>query len=530
MKKNKLFLAAAIIAVAFASCKKKSSELANAIPVSAAYVACVDIQSIVTKSDYDIFKNETVQRGINLAKGMLGKKEAVDLLDALSKDVNALGLNIKGDCYIYTDYTTLGVVLGVNDAEKFKQALLDFSLPADAIEKENGIYIVSPDKNAVIVWSNNKFLLAMNISMMYKYAGEKIDMKAAALKQLTQDADESINSVPAFAEFLSAKKDISVYCTLTESYLDFIKSAMDRYEFPKETMDMLEEWNGAAFGSYVSFEKGEITGEGKVYYPNSDMEKKYKDISASFAGELKGEQLKRIPENAIFAASANVKGSGLYDYLGKVGLFSFINEKDAIGLLKTVLDEIDGEITFALTDIATVKKSVDWGNGDKYEYDSTEPQFTLLVNCKDGGKAFELLSAKISEEGQSLQEVAPDVYACGDAFIAVKGNTLSVTSNQASLDNPAATTSLSAFSKGKIIALGGDFKPLKEIVSRVILDSGASEITGGLIDLFDTYQLSGKLDVAEGKIIMTDKSQNSLASFCQWLDKTLTELNGKLNF
>ncbi|MDR1809286.1 MAG: DUF4836 family protein, partial [Prevotella sp.] len=153
MKLNKLFLIAAVAVTAFTSCKKKSAELTNMIPADAVYVANVNLKSLIEKSNYDIFQNETVIRAVNFAKGMLGKKKAADMLDALTKDVNALGLNIKGDCYVYVDYATAGIALGVNDAEKFKEALLDFSLPADAVEKENGIYIVRPDENIVIVWS-----------------------------------------------------------------------------------------------------------------------------------------------------------------------------------------------------------------------------------------------------------------------------------------------------------------------------------------------------------------------------------------
>jgi hypothetical protein len=313
-----------------------------------------------------------------------------------------------------------------------------------------------------------------------------------------------------------------MYFTLTGSYLDSIKKSVSDETLPKETLDMLEELKGVACCSHVSFDKGEIAAAGKTYYPNAEAEKKYKDISASIMDKLKGEQLKLIPENAILAFSANIKGSGLYDYLDKLGLYSFIEERDRDGLIKTVLgknilSEIDGDITIALTDIASPKTS-------------PEPQFIFLVDCKDGAKALDRLDTIISGEGGSLEKIAPDIYVYEKTFIAVKGNTLSITNNKSSFDNPSAATALSALSKGNLAVLGGDFKMLKKVASQNIPDRDASGIASGLTDLFDTYQFSGKLNVAEGKIIMTDRNRNSLASFCQWLDKTLTSLNDKLSF
>jgi hypothetical protein len=531
MKIFKPCLAIAIMLVAFASCKKSSDALTNVIPADALGVYHVDVQSLVKKSNYDIFKNETVLRGVNLAKGMLGKKEAVDMLDALTQDINALGLNLKGDCYAYFNGKTIGVVLGVNDAEKFKNALIDFSLSAEAIEKENGIYILDLDKNVVVAWSSDKLLLAATKDMYrYRSDAKEIDLKTTVLQQLVQGADESINSNPVFAEFLKEKKDISAFYALTDSYFDLIKTTLSGADFPIEVTDALVELKGASSTSYISFDKGEIAITSKAYYPNSDVEKKYKDLTNQMMGELKGEQLKLIPANAIFAASANIKGAGVYDFLGKLGLYPLIEKQDEEGLVKTILNEVDGDITFALTDITTVKKSYELGGGEKYEYDSTEPQLTFLIDTKDGNKAIEVITNLSQQTGDSLIEIAPATYSFKEAYIAVKGNTLSFTNNKESLDNQPVATDLSALAKDKIVVLGGDIKPLKAIASKNIPDEDASTTVGELISLFDTYNMTSTRETGEGKVIMTDKSQNSLAAICQWLDKTLTSLNGKLNF
>jgi hypothetical protein len=527
MKIFKPFLAIAVMLIAFASCKDSSDTLTNAIPADAIGVYHVDVQSLASKSNYDLFKNETVLRGINLAKGMIGKQEAVDLIDAFTKDINAAGLNLKGNCYAYMNGTTVGVVLGVNNAEKFKNTLINFSLPAEMIQQENGINIMDLDGSAVVAWSAEKLLLLANMNR-YNAAGEEtVDLKATVLKQMAQGADESINSNPAFANFMKEKKDISMFYSLSGSYFDLVKEQMASSEdFPKELADMLEEFKGTASGMFTSFENGKIVTTGKNYYPNSDVEKKAKELTAETMGELKGEQLKLVPATAFLAVSTNIKGDGISSVLGKFGLEKLIGEQDKKGVVKSILSELDGDITFALTDITKVKKGV----GTEYEYETTEPLFTAYVDTKDGNKAIGIIKDLLQQEGDSLVEVAPGRYTLNEAYIAVTGNTLAVTNNQVSLDNQPVANAFSDLSKGKLMLISGDIKPLKEIATKNINDKTAAPIVDKLISLFDTYELTSTAEVIEGKVVMTDKDQNSLAAICQWLDTTLTSLNGQLPF
>lgn len=62
-----LFLAVSLF---FTSCEKSTDSLSNAIPADANYVLHFDNKALIEKSKYDIFKNPTVQQGINVSKAI----------------------------------------------------------------------------------------------------------------------------------------------------------------------------------------------------------------------------------------------------------------------------------------------------------------------------------------------------------------------------------------------------------------------------------------------------------------------------
>ena len=58
-----------------------------------------------------------------------------------------------------------------------------------------------------------------------------------------------------------------------------------------------------------------------------------------------------------------------------------------------------------------------------------------------------------------------------------------------------------------------------------------TKIATDFIDMFDTYDYEMSKDVTgRGKVVMTDKTQNSFATICKFVDDLLVTLNDQFRF
>ncbi len=545
MKFTKLFIAVAIVMAAFASCKKSSQDLTNVIPADASYVMYVDMQSLISKSDYDIFENVTVSRGINMAKALFSKKEAADMLEAFSKNANSLGVDLKGDVFVYTDYTYYGLIAAVNDAEKIKNALVNFSVAAeDEVTLENGIYTYSPDEAFAVCWNSDKILILFeydNYSYYEEETEEDVDLVALAKKQLTQGSGESINTHAAFADFIDNKKDISIFSVFSEKYFSILTYLFGYMELPEEIGNELNDLKGMSGTMHVSFEKGEVKSESKANYPNADVRKKYEQLLTQVCGKLNGEQLKYIPENPVFAISFSLNGPGFYNYLERLNVTSKIDEMDEEGLFKTVLNEINGDITFALSSVKSTTKTYEWGDGSSYEYESTMPEYVVMIAANDGPKMLELAKGNIFDFEKNIAQIDDDSYVTdvdGDnLYFGNSDNTLYITNIEEVSGNIKSKSgkgeNYSSLAKGNAAIVAGNIKSLKPIVAEQVDDKTIRVMANELIDMFESYSLVTPRDangITTGKIEMTDKSKNSFAVICKFIDSVLVTANDQIGF
>ncbi|MFR9165789.1 MAG: DUF4836 family protein [Dysgonomonas sp.] len=535
MKFTKLFSAILITALFFASCKDSSKEgLVNAIPADASYVVYLNTQSMSEKSAYDIFQNITVARGINLAKGMLNKKEAIDMLDGFTKNVNSLGLDIKGDCYFYTtDYNTFGFVFGVNDAEKIKTAFTDFSMAKEGdIQVKDGVYSFSPESDIVMSWDKSKFVII--VSTRFYGSDGKPDLKALVAKQLAQKKDESIHANPTFEKFLAGKKDISVYYSYSNLTLFENIYGMD---FPEEVKKEIEGLKGISTAMNVSFEKGEIKADNKVYYDTPQTEKKYKDLVAQLSGEIKGDQFKFVSDSSLFVLSANLKGAGIYSYLEKLGLSSYLQDefKSEVFDVKALFEAVEGDLTFAVSKIAKVKKSFSYGS-ETVEYDSTEPLISFFADVKDGKKITDIFST-VSEQFAATK-VDDNTYCIDsetyDVYFGVSNNMFYITNDKTVFNNLQSDNLKNDYLskvKGNSAVMTGNFKSLKQMIADEDMGAKYSVLLNNGLDQLDSYFYKANKNVeGEGSLYFTDKSKNSFAVICQYFDQVLTTFNDEFRF
>lgn len=545
MRAIKLLFAVTLISFLLYSCGNKGDKLTQVIPADAAYVTRIDTKSLAEKSEYDIFQNITVSRGLNMAKAFLSKKEAIEMLDAFSKDINSLGLDLKGECYLYTDYNLFGIVLGVNDANKVKEIFTNYpmlGISEGDIVFEDNIYSVSSDRIFAVCWDKEKMLLLVNTNSRYYDDEEKeeIDIKAEAKKLLMQKAKESINSNPAFGEFLSKKSDIAAFYSYAK--MDVL-GKMSGTSFSEEMQKELENMKGVNMFAYGNFEKGEIKFESKVYYTDSETEKRFKELSAQVSDKLNGEQLSITPEDPIFLATANLKGEGLYNYFDKLKLTSMMEENfnlpDSVISLKELFGQFNGDVTFSLNDVVKVKKSYEYGSGEKYEYETEAPLMAVFAKVKDGNLLLNKFSALLdSGNTQGFVRIDDTTFSFEEngliVYFGIDNNVLFLTNDQATLDklkSGGKKNDYSGLADGKISMMYGKFGKLIKLVEENIGDDEIGPIMIDGLNQLDSYQFSMSGDFkGEGNIKMTNKDKNSFAVICEFIDKLLVYGNSQIRF
>lgn len=544
MKQAKLLLIVAVLIAAFSSCKDSTKNLADAVPASAAVVVHFDTKSILKKADYKPFDNKLLKQAFDEQKERAGEssKKAMAEVEKFIKDPNSLGVDFIDDLLLYIDGQKMGLLWSVNDATKIKDLLVNtFELPAEMLQEEDGISILNSGAAFAAGWTKDKLLIIIDTKYSY-YSKEKADLGAAIKTQLTQKADQSINSNEAFAKFLSQKKDISMFYaydnymgmmdSMWQEMLGYGISTNPLQKMMKEYKELLK---GVSAGAFISFEKGEVTFDQKIYFASSESEKKFKDLAEQLSGELKGEHLTYFAEKPLFLVAGNLKGQGVYDYLSTLGLISMIEENAGTQLaefgidLKSLISNLDGDFTFAVNNVITVKKRVEEYN---YEYDQTIPEMALLVDLKDANTTWNVIKENIAkaDEDSIFTATSPTSYTFDlegvTVYMGLNENTLYIT-NKESFKNNIGKDQKNEFAskgKGKMGYVYGNIAEIRPmLMDQVGSDLKMREFMTKGLDLIGDYSLVVEKDMlSKGKVVITDDSANSLAVICKFVDSVIT--------
>jgi len=523
---RKILFLVLCISVFFTSCEKSTDSLSDAIPADANYVIHFDNKALIEKSKYDIFKNATVQQAVNMSKAMLGDEAKIKIVDDFLKDANSLGLNLKNDLYIYTNYKVYGIVLGVNDASKLKNNIISLSrMPESTIKSEGDIHYISPESRVVIAWNKSKLVLIADIA---SYSGlmenaTPVSMEELAKTQLTQSADKSISSDKSYAEFSKNKKDISVFYNMKG--LDKLPALYGfsgpQLEAMKPVQKLLGDLEGVTVGMYTSFEKGEIKLTSQMYYENAEAEKKYKDLVAKMSGTLKGDQLKFAPQNPLFVVSANLKGEGIYSYLKDLGIVNMM-EKEMSDSTKTevieqIVKQFNGDITII---IASVKK-------DGYK---TIPELAAFADVTDTTTIMKLFREELSKSYKEIKEISPAVFMVEEddmkVYFGVNKQTLFATNLESVYNNLNSTdlkNEYASVAKDKSSLMAGDLQALKPL-----MEGGGKEMAQALLILNELgkyeFTTSATDFTGDGQLEFVTKDKNSLEVLCLKVEQIITNM------
>lgn len=557
MKQTKLILIAAILVSAlFWSCKD-STELINAIPSDAIVVVHVDTKSLLTKADYKPLDNKLIKEAIEKEKtnGSERNKAMMEKMEEFLKNPNSTGIDLINDCYLYTGNTSSGVIWGMKDAKKFKETLTKtFEIPAEMIKEEDGISTLDMSGMAKVGWTKDKILIiTASTSTMYGLGyNDGPDLMELLKKQLKQTEKESINSNKAFAEFVKDKKDISVfysYDNVAKLWSSTVSKMAGAYEDQTASnmsdvfAKMGDQFKGTNAAGFVSFEKGEIVAENKFYFDSPETEKKYTDLAAKVTHGLKGDQMKYLAEKPLFLAAMGINGEGIYNYLADLGLMQLFEKLSGPGLeelgidLKSLISNVEGDITFSLNGIETVMKKGYYGD---YEYPSSEPVFSVFADMKDAKATWNLIKDKVKEiaakqemPNSPLVEIDENTstFAMNEnmkAYIGINGNTFFCTNSEAIYKNISTASNsgndFASLAQGKTSFIFGNLGSLKTMLTDAFkYDAKSQELAIKGFDLLGDYSFATDKNMnGKGKVVINDNSANSLAVISKYIDSVIT--------
>lgn len=546
MNCTKILLSFLATVLLLASCGK-SDDLATAIPADAVYVLNVNSKSIVDKSDYNIFKNQTVQQGINMLKAGLKDQASVELLDKFLEDSNSLGLTLKGDCYMYTNLSEFGLVLGVNNADKFAESLKTFKIDDDKVKKEGDVYTLELGNDVAVVWNKTKLLVVGAAPSRYRGDTEDVDFVQKATAQLSQKTDNSILSVKAFKEFTANQKDISVFYNLSniEKLYEMYGGMGMTKMFEGPLGNIFKQVEGTSMGLFTSFETGEIKFTSKYYFDNADTEKRIKELSQQVTGEITGDHLKYLTADPLFAISVNVKGEGMYKYFDDLGLMKeftkTMDDSTHTAIFEKIFKQVNGDITFSLNTVKEVTMSydVDIEDGQEdYGYDNTYtetiPECLLLVDMANTEDVISFIKEKIAEEENSeVEELSATTFKVKvkgvNIYFGTVDKTFVITNIESvfkGLGSAGQSNNYSSLIKGKSCVMFGDIQTIMPMVLEKAGNAAQKESLVNFIKLFGKYEFTASSsDMAgEGKLVINDTSKNSLAVIWQHVDKMISDL------
>ncbi|MFV0538570.1 MAG: DUF4836 family protein [Dysgonomonas sp.] len=557
MKQTKLILIAAVlVSTLFWSCKD-STELTNAIPTDAIAVIHVDTRSLLTKADYKPLDNKFIKEALEKEKsnGSERNKAMTEKMEEFLKNPNSSGIDLINDCYLYTGNSSSGIIWGMKDAKKFKETLTkSFEVPAEVIKDEDGISSIDLSSKVKVGWTNDKILIiTAPASTIYGFGyNDGPDLMELLKKQLKQTEKESINSNKAFAEFIKDKKDISVfysYTSVASLWSDMASRMSGAYQNEStegaanilgKLGDQVKDVNAAGF---VSFEKGEIVAENKFYYDTPEAEKNFTELFGKLTHELKGDQMKYFAEKPLVLMAMGINGGGFYDYLTDLGLMQLFetmagSELQEMGIdLKSLISNVEGDITFSLNEVKTVMKKSYYGD---YEYPSTEPVFSVFADLKDAKPTWDFIKNKVKEQTAKVEtidsmlvEIDENTYSFNmdenmKGYAGIKGNTIYITNSEAIYKNISTATDgkndFAALAKGKTSFIFGNLSSLRtSLANEFQRDAKAQELAVKGFDLLGDYSfVSDKSMNGKGKIVINDNSANSLAVICKYIDSVIT--------
>ena len=510
---------------AFASCNNDKT-LTTSIPKDAMSVVYFNTKSLAQKSEFDIFNNPKVKQ--NLESAPINDKQKA-LLAAIQKDLNATGLNLKGNVYFFYLLDYYGVVGEVNDRTKFENNLKQILGENTAFgELSKGVSTYNIPFVGSIAWDNNKIVM-----LGQNYRGNvNLDDK---LKELfAQTKDNSIVSLQTFQDFEKNKKDMSMYMGYSKSIYETLFNQIG-ISLNAQQDDALQALSGVRSISNISFDMGEIKIDASNVFDDKESKDKYLSLIDNINKPMDAKILEYIPSNTILTFGMGLDGANIFNKLNELNILTAENVGD---------EQIYLNIKEALSNLenfAFSLNSIKCTTNNDYGYESTNyvPQVTVVATQKNGVDVIGLLKEKISAKVEeinsygytlvSIETVSPKAFTLTKdqfkiTFGVADNNVVYISNDEDCLKNIA---------DGK--KYNHDIKLPSSFNSLMFgnLQQLSSIPTNGLpsqvqmlqkLNIFENYEVvAPNLEGGTGSLKMKDKNKNSLAAIFDLVNTMINE-------
>lgn len=495
-KKN-IFIALAIICLAFTSCQKDVAVGEDAIiniPSTSSSVTAFDIKALMEKSDFT-----EIQKMPNFKSMINDAVQGNSSLAALLTNTSESGVDLNEKVYLSTNptkedmaYNT--IFLSLKDKDAFKTLMTSSS--SKKVSSGEGYEYFSPEKNVMIGWNDELAVIALAL----EYAA---DLETGIKNAFSTTKETSVAGDSNLQKCLSKAGDVVSWLN-SASMVEEAKGNL-MIGFAGITPEMIK---GNYAHSYINFENGEIVSDSE-FQINDELSKKYKHI---FKDQVKTDFSKYIPsENLAFAVTTGIDARGI----------NMILEQNAfvLGMANTAMRE------YGLT-IDGLTKTFD---GDLlmsgYRVEGQEDPISLMaMKISDKEKFQELIDLGIEydalvNKGNGVYDVAsqPGIGDMGQSQLFFDGEMAFMG------DGTNIISKIQSGEWSKMKGIGGD---VKKIVSGNIMGMFADFQTITKLADMGNIDLSGikngvmrmDRDDSSFKIDMADKSTNSLKSIFQMLN------------
>ena len=406
-----------------------------------------------------------------------------------------------------------------------KNTLLKFEIPESILLEQNGIISVDVDETVNISWSETALIVIGKNSRF-----DEENLKALAIQQLNQPAQESINTIKGFGEFLSNKKDISVFYSIDNFFPLFESNFSDAslaFNAPVVAMykEMFSKFSALSVGGFVSFEKGEIVMTQKPFFENSEVKKQYESLYNNMCGTINGAHLGYIADKPLMSFCMNLKGEGIYNYINELGLLKDYEEDIDANLmmmdtnLKEFISNLEGDFSYAIHTMPSGQGFLDI------------PNFSVFIDTKDIDKIWPMLKSSLEGMGTEIKEdnYVIEIGSDINIYLGAKGKTVFVTTMKDVYDNLDASKSVGTLrgkAKGEVMFMSGNLESLTPYILKEMRYASAIEkdfVSKGLALIGDIEATDNK-NGGKCTIEITKKNKNSLAVITQYISDAVSAL------
>jgi hypothetical protein len=496
-----------IVFIAFLSiqCKDKEPEIKNSTRYNLLsaidnlmVVASIDFKSLMEKSDFENSPN------FNMEMKMLYKMVVKDMIDS-----DLIGIKLEGNNHFAIgqkdgDNNPLMVFTApVINPDKIKNGVKDiikgkYSAPE---KKDNYHYI--EDKGMCMAWDEKDLILVIQ-----DYG--KVDLKAEAKRLLDARYTDAVENAMLIS-FLERNDDMNVFVDVAKALE--IGSQQSGTKLSKEYS---ETFNNAFYASYGNFEKGSIIFNYELNAPNfSSSSYNFignKAVSSDFLNFLSTDN------KLIGFISSSININALFDLLVAADPafeFEISDFEKRVGLnINTLKSAFNGEMSISLVDLILPKDALAKTGDvfmDEFNTPEPEPKIILAFGIKDEATVSTLLDATpelIKKTGY---------YVANDAFIVLKSGKLVVSTDENVCAQIATGGKLVTYELPSGTAINSPiFGFVNTNTARIpngmlgmaIDEQGQAALQ--FLDLFESIAVTGTAEKAEFKVVLKDKSNNSL--------------------